>query len=33
VPQQVFGTPWLPGGLVVDRYGGYHKAPCTIQYG
>ena len=33
VPQQVFGTPWLPGGLVVDRYGGDHKAPCTILYG
>jgi hypothetical protein len=22
VPQQVFGKPWLPGCLVVDRYGG-----------
>jgi transposase len=32
VPQQVFGKPWLPGGLVVDRYGGYHKVPGAIQY-
>ncbi len=33
MPQQVFGKPWLPGCLVVDRYGGYHKVPCAIQYG
>lgn len=33
VPQQVFGKPWLPGCLVVDRYGGYNKLPCAIQYG
>jgi transposase len=32
VPHQVFGKPWLPGCLVVDRYGGYHKVPCAIQY-
>jgi transposase len=32
VPQQVFGKPWLPGCLVVDRYGGDNKVPCTIQY-
>src|SRR5262245_3785559 len=32
VPQQVFGKPWLPGCLVVDRYGGYNKVPCAIQY-
>jgi hypothetical protein len=32
VPQQVFGKPWLPGCLVVDRDGGYHKVPCAIQY-
>jgi transposase len=32
VPQQVFGKPWLPGCLIVDRYGGYNKLPCAIQY-
>jgi transposase len=32
VPQQVFGKVWLPGWLVIDRYGGYNKAPCAIQY-
>jgi transposase len=32
VPQQVFGTPWLPGCLLVDRYSGYHKVPCAMQY-
>jgi transposase len=32
VPQQVFGKPWLPGCLVVDRYGGYNTVPCAIQY-
>ena len=32
VPKEVFGTTPLPGCLVVDRYGGYSKAPCTIQY-
>lgn len=32
VPQQVFGKPWLPGCLVVDRYGGYNKVPGAIQY-
>jgi transposase len=31
VPQQVFGTPWRPGGLVVDRDGGSNKVPCAIQ--
>jgi transposase len=33
VPQQVFGKSWLPGCLVVDRYGGDNKVPCAIQYG
>jgi hypothetical protein len=32
-PQQVFGTPWLPGCLVVDRDGGDHKVPGALQYG
>jgi transposase len=32
VPQQVFGRTLLPCYLVVDRYGGYRKAPCTRQY-
>jgi transposase len=33
VPQQGFGKPWLPGGLVVDRYGGYNKVACAIPHG
>jgi hypothetical protein len=33
VPQQVFGKPWRPGGLVVDRYGGDHTVPGAIPYG
>jgi len=33
VPQHVFGKPWLPGCLVVDRYSGYTKVPCAIQSG
>jgi transposase len=32
VPQEVFGSEQLPGVLVVDRYNGYNKAPCNIQY-
>ncbi|MCX5908925.1 MAG: IS66 family transposase [Deltaproteobacteria bacterium] len=32
VPQAVFGGKTLPGVLVVDRYAGYNKAPCAIQY-
>jgi transposase len=32
VPHAVFGKDPLPGVLVVDRYGGYNKAPCEIQY-
>jgi transposase len=32
VPQQVFGKPWLPGCLVVDRDGGDNKVPCAIEY-
>jgi hypothetical protein len=32
VPQQVFGTPWLPGCLMVDRYGGDNQLPGAIQY-
>jgi transposase len=32
VPQAVFGKEPLPGKLVVDRYSGYNKAPCAIQY-
>jgi hypothetical protein len=32
VPQQVFGKSWLPSCLVVDRYGGYNKVPCALQY-
>jgi len=32
VPQAVFGKDPLPGVLVVDRYGGYNKTSCRIQY-
>jgi transposase len=32
VPLAVFGKDPLPGRLVVDRYSGYNKAPCAIQY-
>ena len=32
VPQAVFGKDPLPGTLVVDRYAGYNKTPCRIQY-
>lgn len=32
VPQAVFGSDELPGVLVVDRYAGYNKVPCAIQY-
>lgn len=32
VPAKIFGTKRLPGVLVVDRYKGYSKVPCAIQY-
>jgi len=32
VAQAVFGEKHLPGVLLVDRYAGYNKAPCAIQY-
>lgn len=32
IAQEVFGTEPLPGVLVVDRYNGYNKSPCKIQY-
>lgn len=32
VPRAVFGQKALPGVLVVDRYAGYNKSPCKIQY-
>jgi transposase len=32
VAKEVFGTKRLPGTLVVDRYNGYNRAPCSIQY-
>jgi transposase len=32
VPRALFGTERLPGTLVVDRYNGYNKMPCEIQY-
>lgn len=32
VPKAVFGEQPLPGVLVVDRYAGYNKMPCAIQY-
>jgi len=32
VPREVFGNQPLPGVLVVDRYNGYNKVPCKLQY-
>jgi transposase len=32
VPKEVFGEKLVPGVLVVDRYNGYNKMPCSIQY-
>ena len=32
VVADVMGKKPLPGTLVVDRYGGYNKAPCALQY-
>ena len=32
VAKEVFGEKPLPGVLVVDRYNGYNKMPCSIQY-
>jgi transposase len=32
VPREIFGTSPLPGVLVVDRYNGYNKVPCKLQY-
>jgi transposase len=32
VPKEVLGEPPLPGVLVVDRYSGYNRAPCALQY-
>jgi transposase len=32
IPQAVFGAEPLPGVLVVDRYNGYNKIGCRIQY-
>lgn len=32
VPKEVFGTEQLNGVLVVDRYAGYNRVPCQIQY-
>ena len=32
VAKEVFGTEQLPGVLVVDRYNGYNRVPCQIQY-
>lgn len=32
VAHEVLGSKQLPGVLVVDRYNGYNKSPCEIQY-
>jgi transposase len=32
IPKAVFGELPLPGVLLVDRYAGYNKVPCAIQY-
>ena len=32
VAREILGETPLPGVLVVDRYGGYNKVPCALQY-
>jgi transposase len=32
VPKEVLGEQPLTGVLVVDRYSGYNRAPCALQY-
>ena len=32
VPRELLGAQRLRGVLVVDRYAGYNKSPCAIQY-
>jgi transposase len=32
IAKEVLGDKKLPGVLVVDRYNGYNKVPCKIQY-
>jgi len=32
IPQEVLGEQPLAGTLVVDRYSGYNRAPCALQY-
>lgn len=32
VPKETLGTENLGGVLVVDRYNGYNRAPCSLQY-
>ena len=32
VPKEVFGETPVGGVLVVDRYNGYNRMPCSIQY-
>ena len=32
VAAEVFGPARLPGTLVVDRYNGYNRVPCALQY-
>jgi transposase len=32
VVREVFGDKLVPGVLVVDRYGGYNRVPCRMQY-
>jgi hypothetical protein len=32
VVREILGTQPLPGVLVVDRYAGYNRVPCQVQY-
>ena len=32
IPKEVFGTKTVPGVLLVDRYSGYSRVPCKVQY-
>lgn len=33
IAREVFGDGPLPGVLLVDRYKGYNRMPCSLQYG
>jgi hypothetical protein len=32
IPKEILGNKKIPGVLIVDRYSGYNRSPCKIQY-